>query len=249
MHLFEFSARKPDASDPIAEYLDSLDNIVWMPEPYFVFREEVKSAVDALMYDKAGEVNIVFQSFMDMLVAFKHEQLDRNIPNVVTMYDFKYDLSQPKTMAEIIESLIKLRFFENFRKELDKAAGVFTKRNKNAAIWQDTNAVLQLSIKDYMPSITSTGDRVPQDDDFLGQLLSIAATSMPSLKFTTEMQRTKFGGMNVTANDLMDEYHASYTPYCKAAMLDKGTCARAQMTKSAFASRIVARPQELLAIL
>ncbi|MCK4251152.1 hypothetical protein KAX97_06875 [candidate division WOR-3 bacterium] len=249
MHLFEFSSRKLSNQDPTANYLDSLDIVKWLPEPYYIFKEECRNAVNYLMCGSKGDLNFFFDSFADLLIVFQDERIGNEIPNVLTIHGFKYELSTPRTIPQIIDFLIKIKFYDKFKLQLEKDADFVTQMNKDAALWKNPDNVLKLHIKDYMPERNEAGDVVSKDDSFLDKLLSIADSFMPSLKFANFLERIKFGGMKVEANDFIDEYHASYTPYCDTVMLDKGTCGRVQQTKSIYVKRIVSEPQDLLKII
>lgn len=248
-HLFEFSSRKLNAKDPTANYLDSLGNIQWLSDPYRVFKEECRNAVNYLVSGKKYSLNIFFDSFADLLIDFQNEQISKKIPNVLIIHGFKYDLTTPRKIPLIIDFLINIKLFDNFKQQMQKETNFVSQIGKTSALWKNPNYVLRLRIKDHIPERDANNDLVPKDNAFLDKLVSIADNFIPSLKFTNSLERLQFGGMKMKVSDFMDGFHASYTPYCDAVMLDKGTCERARQTKSIYAKRIVSSPQDLLKII
>lgn len=252
-HFYDFTTRVAGIEDATATYLDSLNNLKWVPFPYDVFREELRVATEFALEGVTNSMTLFFDSFNDLLRYSEYKQLEKNriIPNVLISSASLYDIHQPRTTSELIEYCAKYKVFDAFKKQLKTDATKITQWNKNTAIWQNPKMVLRSYVEAYLPKRTKHGKYVPKNAGFVDKLLDIAEKFMPSLVFTTALQRVKYGyeNMLVEANDLVDEFHASFTPYCDVVLLDRGTCSRIKQTTFSYQNKVAEDPRDLFRIL
>ncbi|MCK4250417.1 hypothetical protein KAX97_03165 [candidate division WOR-3 bacterium] len=238
-HLYEFAKGRKE-NDYTAMYLDTLlPYIQWIIPPWYIWEEEVKGA---LYYHNTGgrhEFRRLYDLFFTMYTTVnrKYRRL-------------KYDLRQPTSVAETIEFFKKDKVYLETQEVAEYSAKMVKRIREKAVIWQSWRSTLRFHIRDCWPQETVTGLKIPFEHAFLDGLLGVADLCMPSLVFATKLHRVKYNSSErVEPNDFIDEFHASFVPYCDSIMHDKTTCRRARQTGSEFGARFTSEPEELLEIL
>lgn len=235
LHVYEFS-RGSMEKDTTACYLDTLPLIRWAIPPWYIWQAEVKGTLDYILTKNRNSINITHNSFFAMCA------------NVNAKYkNLRYSLKQPKTITELLYSFKE----DGMYKELDVVPNFGVKvvkdTKENARIWRNWKAVLRQRIHDYWPKTTEHGLQTVFDNSYAERMLAISDEFLPSLTFTTKLERIKFSNNeSVEPNDFLDELHASYAPYCDVIMHDMKTCRRALQTGSAYAYKFVAKQEDLL---
>jgi|GEM_PF-4568610 len=238
LHAIEFASGDLQ-NDKTLQYLSELPVLKWVIDPIRLHKREVEIALNFLLSgNKSKKIELFYDSLLD--------SLGKIVPT-----DIKYSLSQPKNIIEEINIYKKQRLDLEIKNALAQSAQKICEKRNDTRIWHNPNKVLQCAIFDYLPDNTASGFTVPKSEDMAHQLMKLPSDWIPSLRFINKLQRIKFGfkNMNITVNDLIDEYHACYTPYCDVVMHDKGLCSRARHTKFEFANRITATPKEIFSIL
>lgn len=232
-HLFEFS-RGSLTGDVTAEYLDTLPSIKWAIQNYDMWREEVAAALELILTNKEdNDIQVFKDSFIDILKADEKRRL-------------QYDLQQ-FTIVRLLEVCKRTRMSAPFDQKLQQDINMIMRLKEDAAVWRDWRTVLRSHIRAYWPEQTRAGLNIEPDDDLIAAVAEAAEDSVPSLTFATQLQRIKFDSSeSVEPNDLYDEYHAAYAPYCNAIMHDEDTCRRVEETGSPYASRFASIAREFL---
>jgi hypothetical protein len=249
-HLYDFTQKQNIVKDTIVEYLDSLDDLLWAVSPYDIFVSEVSSAIGFLENRTVRRVDPFFNDRNAMLKSIWLERLEKEkkVPDAATVFADFYDIRGPHTMSAFINLCIERDVFRDLRNEFINSTDMIAKMNKNSAIWGNPEAVLEGHLLAYSPP--EYREILQNDRRLFERLFGLYDDFMPSLKFSTLLERVKFGniGMKIEANDLVDEYHASYAPYCDIMMHDGPLCARALQTHSFHAQKCVSQPSEFLAL-
>ncbi|MEO0123053.1 MAG: hypothetical protein ABIL69_03520 [candidate division WOR-3 bacterium] len=146
-------------------------------------------------------------------------------------------MAQPKTLSELINLLIERNFCVEIYKRFQADADRINSINKNAAIWRNPKDVLRFDITHYLGQIRGVNTS-RSDNQFVDRLVGLSAEFMPSLLLYNLIERITFGGIQVKVNDILDDYHVCYLPYCDLMLLDKNTYNRVKQTKLAQCSKI-----------
>lgn len=253
VHLFDLSYGRLSNNNRIAAYLDSLKNIKWVPFPYDIFKKETHDAAYYLLEGKKESTSIFFDTFRNLVTYRKYYQLKKNIKitNVLMTLESMYDSLRRNAIRDIINRCIRNHIFDNFRRQLKSNTNKIFQINKNTEILTNTDNVLRRHIETYLPEKLKSGTLIPKNVTFLGRLIDLVDEFMPSLKFTTDLLLMNFRLKDtvVEENDFIDDFHASFAPYCDAILLAEGLCDRAKQINSGCASKIVSKPRELLDII
>jgi len=248
-HLYDFTQKQNIVKDAIVEYLDTLDEFLWATSPYDIFVREVECALAFLEDERKLSVVPFFDNRNAMLKHVWLEKLEKEkkVPDVTTVFADFYDIRGPHSMSAFIDLCIKHNAFLPMKNEFSESVEIIERMNRNAAIWLNPDAVLKSHLLAYAPE---NKRNLLDDESFVEQLFGLYDDFMPSLQFSTLLERIKYGnvGMTIEANDLIDEYHASYAPYCDIVMHDGPLCARATQTHSPHATKCVSQPSDFLTL-
>lgn len=233
-HLLEFS-RGCITKDATAEYLDTLP-LKWAIQSYNMWRRKVTAALDFVLTNKnLCAIQIFHDSFIDTL----HPEQKRKL---------QYDL-QPFSIVRLLDVCKKSKMSLTFDQRMQKDIKMIKKLKENAAVWRDWRAVLYSHIRAYWPTQTKAGLRIIPIRSQITTMVKMAEKVLPSLTFAVKLQKVKFSSSEgVERNDLYDEYHACYAPYCDVIMHDEDTCRRVEKTGSTYASKFASTPAEFLKI-
>lgn len=236
-HLLEFS-RGSITKDATVGYLDTLPSPSrkWAIQSYNMWKREVAAALDFVLTNKNLCAIQIFQdSFIDTLHPKQKRKLQYNL--------------QPFSIVRLLEVCKKFKMSLTLDQRMQKDINMIKKLKENAAVWRNWRAVLYSHIRAYWPTQTKAGLIIKPIKSQITTMVEMAEKILPSLTFAVRLQRVKFSSSEgVERNDLYDEYHACYAPYCDVIMHDEDTCRRVKKTGSTYASKFASTPAEFLKI-
>jgi len=237
-HMYEFSKGRKE-KDYTAIYLDTLPYIKWVIPPWYIWKEEVKNALNYCINSTKYQFPVFYDLFFTMYTTVnkKHKKL-------------KYYIGQPTTAGQTIDFFKKGEIYKETEEVAEHCTKMVRKIREKALIWQSWKIALRMQIRDFWPTETAADLRITRNDSFLDEMMKVSDFCMPSLFFITQLRRIKWSNKEpIEPNDFIDEFHASYAPYCDAIMHDKATCRRATQTNSEFARKFTNKPEELVKII
>lgn len=237
-HMYEFSKGRKE-NDYTAFYLGGLPCVKWIIPPWFIWREEVKGGFNYCLTGRKSEFRLSYDLFFEM-----YSTINKKYKGL------KYYVGQPITPSQVIEFFKHGKIYEETEEVARYCTTIVRKIREESLIWKSWKIALRIQIRGFWPVETEAKLKIKQDDNYLDSMIKVSNLCMPSLTFITELQRIKFGKKErVEANDFIDEFHASYVPYCDALMHDKRACGRVRQMDSEYVVRFAAEPRELLQIL
>ena len=237
-HMYEFSKGRKE-NDYTATYLDELPCIKWIIPPWYMWTEEVKGGLNYCLKGMRSSFRFHYDLFFEMYII-----VNRKYKNL------KYYIGQPITPGKVIDFFKKEKIYKETEEVAKHCTKMVRKIREESLIWKSWKIALRMQIRDFWPIETEAKLKIKQDDSFLDRMIKVSDFCMPSLVFLTKLRREKYSTKeHVEPNDFIDEFHASYAPYCDVLMHDKRACRRIRQTDSEYVKKFAAEPEELLRIL
>lgn len=238
-HLLEFSKGRK-TNDYTAIYLDTLPHVNWVIPPWLIWKEEVGNALNYILSGKTISFNYIYDTLFSMLIRTnnKYKKLEHYI-------------GQPIRTSDSIDFFKQDDLFKENEQVCIYSAERVKDIRENAIIWKNLEMVLARKIRDYWPNTTQSGLKIPFVKSYLEKILKCADICLPSLVFTTQLERIKYSKKeHIEPNDFIDEFHSSYAPYFDALIMhDRSACKRIEMTGSVYAKKVAYNPNDLIKML
>jgi len=231
LHIQELSAPTFRSRDAVGELLDGLQ-IAWAPSPDAVFELEVKWAIERAITGQAKPRQVFSASFEQALGA----PPEANIP-----------------VSEMLEAMSEHSKLRSHLQELATYGALADSHFKrSAAVVRAPDEPILAHIRELNVTTTPAGLTLPQTlspQEILERVGGRAG--LPAHNVSHSLARIRLGDEQfvTTENDVIDELHATYAPYCVAMVLDRGTVARFRATRLPEAARVVHKLSDLPALL
>jgi hypothetical protein len=231
LHLQELSAPEFKSRGAVGAVLDQVP-VAWAPSPDEVFDREIRWGIELALYGEPIRREIFSVSFEHAMGA----PPEANIP-----------------ISQMLEALAER---PDLRTHLSEAArygaNADTEFKRAAAVVRNAEEPILAHIRDLGRTTTRSGIRLPRPyppEDILRKAGGVAG--FPAINVAHSLSRTRLKDESYPAaeNDIMDEWHACYLPYCAAMALDRRTAARFRMTRLPGAHLVTHVLEEIPAIL
>jgi hypothetical protein len=223
VHLQELSSPDFKSRAAVGELLDSV-RVAWGPSPDDVFEREVRSAIRLAMTGIA-DASPVFHA--DFVRAFGAPR-DADIP-----------------ISEMLEAMAG---HPTLRTHLPEAAeyGMAADQQfgRTAAVVRDPREPILAHIRELNTDVTPEGLRLPRAfsaEEILERAGGPAGFPATNVSHSLARLRLNDDSFAPSKNDVLDEWHACYLPYCGAMVLDRRTTARVRMTHVPDVARVTHR--------
>jgi hypothetical protein len=234
-------------------YLNSLGIIKWVSFPYNVFEQETQDAAYYLLEGRLGKTTIMFDTFKDLIKYYHVHSLKNTglVKHILMFFEGVSDVFRSHTMVECIEYCTKYNTFERFKDQVKTDTLYVNHMQRKTDGLMNIRNALKRRIETYLPKTIHTNKSMLRDTSLLDRLIDLSDEFMPSLKFTTLLQEGNYrpGHRRVGTNDVVNELHASFVPYCDIMLHHGELCARAKQTDSMYAKKMVSNSKDLLNII
>jgi hypothetical protein len=230
-HLQELSAPTFSSRSQVGALLDRLP-IAWAPTPDVLFKLEARWAVERALSDVVVDHHVFTTSFERALGA------------------------PPEANILISEMLEAFAEHAHLRDHLHEAAREGATADaawkRNAAVVRAPDEPVLSLIHDALTNRPPSGivlQRPYPAADVLRRIGGVAA--LPAYQVSLGLARTRLNdeSFEMESNDVVDEWHACYAPYCAAMALDTRTTARLRSARLPCVSRVTHRLADIPAIL
>jgi hypothetical protein len=198
--------------------------VVWAPSPDEIFDREVRAAICRAMTGSVESVPIFDPDFVRTFGAPR----DANIP-----------------ISEILEAMADhptLR--DHLREAAEYGAAADHNIGRAAAVVRNPTEPILAHIRDLNTRTTPAGLYLSQTispEEIFERAGGLAGFPASNVAHSLARIRLKDESFAASENDVFDEWHASYAPYCAAMALDRRTAARFRMTRLPEAARVTYR--------
>lgn len=231
LHLQELSAPTFASRQSVGSFLETIP-VSWAPSPDVLFQREVRWGIERALYGSNSSPEVFDTSFEKAMGA------------------------PPEASIPISEMLQALAERPDLRAHLREAAhygaDADSRFKRTAALVRAPNEPILSHIRDMRMSSMRSGITIPQtvsDEDIFRKAGCLAgfpanyvAQALAKIRSMNETFRTE-------SNDVIDEWHACYAPYCAVTVLDRATAARFREARLPDASRVTHRLSDVRDIL
>jgi hypothetical protein len=231
LHIQELSAPTFSSRRAVGSLLDQVP-VAWAPSPDDVFEMEVRWGIERALSGVVTQHQVFSISFVEALGAPQ----DANIP-----------------VSEMLEAMADR---SDLREHLREAAayGVLADSHfkRTAAVVRTPEEPILSHIRDLNVRQTPAGVTLPHPyppEEILRRAGGLSGFPANNVAHSLARVRLKDDRFRTEENDLIDEWHACYSPYCIAVALDRRTAARFRTAHLLEANRVTHRLADLPAIL
>ena len=228
LHLHELSAPGPWGREMVGGLLDSVPLAwsIWIDD---VFDREAHSALARALTD----------SYTPPTVFFLDSGSAWGVPENARI--------TPSQMLNNLANNAKLR--TAVPAVADRGARLDQLLKQNAAVVKHPNGPLLGRLRDMRISQTPGGLHLPHPypaEEIVRRVGGIAAFPAYNVFQALALTRLRDNRFSTKPNDLIDEWHACYSPYASLTALDRGTAARCRSAKIPGVERITETPEGLV---
>lgn len=223
LHLQELSAPAFKSRGAVGVLLDDVP-VAWAPSPDQIFDREVRAAIRLATTGSAESTSVFDPDFVRTFGAPR----DADIP-----------ISQ---MLEAMAEHPTLR--DHLRGAAEYGAAADHDFGRAAAVVRNPKEPILAHIRDLNAMTSPAGLHFPRSispEEIFDRAGGLAGFPAINVVHSLARTRLKDESFRASENDVFDEWHASYAPYCAAMALDRRTTARFRMTRLPEAARVTHR--------
>lgn len=173
---------------------------------------------------------------------------------VENLEDWAVTVAMPPGFS-VIDVLDFLRDNESHRKSglaVAQDGATWSVLKENAAVAQNRLSIAALYVRDHLEKIRPANPFYVSGltpEEIIKHAGGLSAFPMLFVMLTIARERLIYPGKKTKRNDIIDEYHASYSPYAAVTTLDGPTFARYRDAKLPYLARVTTRVDEVSKIL